>query len=40
MAKTQKEKDSENLIQAIIEGIDRKKGLDIVKIDLRKINLV
>ncbi|PTN10304.1 ribosome silencing factor [Mangrovibacterium marinum] len=38
MAKTQKEKDSENLIHAIIEGIDRNKGLDIVKIDLRKIN--
>lgn len=38
MAKTQKEKESEELIQAIIEGIDRKKGLDIVKIDLRKIN--
>jgi len=36
MTKTQK--DSENLINAIIEGIDRKKGLDIVKIDLTKIN--
>ncbi|WP_163708868.1 ribosome silencing factor [Mangrovibacterium lignilyticum] len=38
MAKTQTEKDSESLINAVIEGIDRKKGLDIVKIDLTKIN--
>jgi len=38
MTKTQTEKDSENLIHAIVEGIDRKKGLDIVKIDLTKIN--
>ncbi|MFV0378287.1 MAG: ribosome silencing factor [Mangrovibacterium sp.] len=38
MAKTQKEKGNEQLLNAIIEGIDRKKGLDIVKIDLQKIN--
>lgn len=38
MAKTQKEKGDEQLLNAIFEGIDRKKGLDIVKIDLRKIN--
>lgn len=38
MTKTQTEKDSESLINAVIEGIDRKKGLDIVKIDLTKIN--
>ncbi len=31
-------KKCESLIDAIIEGIDRKKGLDIVKIDLTKIN--
>lgn len=38
MTKTQTEKDSESLINAVIEGIDRKKGLDIIKIDLTKIN--
>ncbi len=38
MTKSQKEKNSESLVEAIIEGIDRKKGLDIVKIDLTKIN--
>lgn len=38
MTKSQKEKDSESLVEAIIEGIDRTKGLDIVKIDLTKIN--
>jgi ribosome-associated protein len=38
MIKTQKEKESEELIRAIMEGIDRKKGLGAVKIDLRKIN--
>ncbi|WP_423129119.1 ribosome silencing factor [Gaoshiqia sp. Z1-71] len=38
MSKTQKERDAEELVNAIIEGIDRKKGLDIVKIDLTKIN--
>jgi len=38
MTKTQTEKDSESRINAVIEGIDRKKGLDIIKIDLTKIN--
>ncbi|WP_372775692.1 ribosome silencing factor [Mangrovibacterium sp.] len=38
MTKTQAENDSESLLNAVIEGIDRKKGLDIVKIDLTKIN--
>ena len=33
-----KEKETEQLISAILEGIERKKGLDIVKIDLAKIN--
>ena len=33
-----KEKKTEQLISAILEGIERKKGLDIVKIDLAKIN--
>ncbi|MBL7970436.1 MAG: RsfS/YbeB/iojap family protein, partial [Prolixibacteraceae bacterium] len=30
--------ETEQLIQAIVEGIQRKKGIDIVKIDLTKIN--
>jgi len=30
--------DTEQLIDAIVEGIQRKKGIDIVKIDLTKIN--
>lgn len=38
MQKTPKEKDSEQLINAILEGIQRVKGMDIVKIDLTKIN--
>ncbi|MGV8091436.1 MAG: ribosome silencing factor [Mangrovibacterium sp.] len=38
MSRTQKERDTEKLLEAIIEGIERKKGLDIVKIDLTKIN--
>lgn len=38
MNKTPKVKDSEELINAIIEGIQRKKGIDIIKIDLTKIN--
>ncbi len=38
MSKTQKERDTEELLNAIIEGIERKKGIDIVKIDLTKIN--
>ena len=38
MQKTPYEKDSEQLIDAILEGIQRIKGMDIVKIDLTKIN--
>ena len=38
MDQTQKERDTETLLEAILEGIERKKGLDIVKIDLTKIN--
>jgi len=38
MQKTPTEKDSEQLIDAILEGIQRIKGMDIVKIDLTKIN--
>ena len=38
MHKTPKEKDSEQLIHAILEGIHRIKGMDIIKIDLSKIN--
>jgi ribosome-associated protein len=38
MSKTGKESETEQLIEAVVEGIQRKKGLDIVKIDLRKIN--
>ncbi len=38
MNQTQKERDTEALLEAILEGIERKKGLDIVKIDLTKIN--
>ena len=38
MDKTPKVKDNEELINAIIEGIQRKKGIDIIKIDLTKIN--
>lgn len=38
MQKTPKEKDSEQLINAILEGIQRVKGMGIVKIDLTKIN--
>lgn len=38
MHKTPTEKDSEQLIDAILEGIHRIKGMDIVKIDLTKIN--
>ena len=32
------ETETEQLIAAIVEGIQRKKGIDIVKIDLTKIN--
>ena len=38
MQKIPKGKDSEQLIDAILEGIHRIKGMDIVKIDLSKIN--
>lgn len=38
MQKTPTEKDSEQLIDAILEGIQRIKGMDIIKIDLTKIN--
>jgi len=38
MTKSVKKTDTEHLIDAIVEGIQRKKGLDIVKIDLTKIN--
>lgn len=38
MQKTQKANDSEELLNAILEGIHRIKGKDIVKIDLTKIN--
>lgn len=38
MSKTEKESETEQLIKAVVEGIQRKKGVDIVKIDLRKIN--
>lgn len=38
MNKTGKESETEQLINAVVEGIRRKKGIDIVKIDLRKIN--
>jgi ribosome-associated protein len=38
MDKSVKETETEHLIDAIVEGIQRKKGIDIVKIDLTKIN--
>jgi len=38
MNKSVKEKATEQLIDAIVEGIQRKKGLEIIKIDLTKIN--
>lgn len=38
MIGTQKKRDTEGLLNAIIEGIERKKGLNIIKIDLTKIN--
>ncbi|MBA4409207.1 MAG: ribosome silencing factor [Bacteroidota bacterium] len=38
MDKSVKEIETEQLIDAIVEGIQRKKGIDIVKIDLTKIN--
>jgi ribosome-associated protein len=38
MNKPIKETETEHLIDAIVEGIQRKKGIDILKIDLTKIN--
>jgi ribosome-associated protein len=38
MNKSVIETETEQLIHAIVEGIQRKKGIDIVKIDLTKIN--
>ena len=38
MNKSLKKGETEQLIDAIVEGIQRKKGLDLVKIDLTKIN--
>ncbi len=38
MNESVKETGTEQLIDAIVEGIQRKKGIDIVKIDLTKIN--
>lgn len=38
MSKSIKETETEHLIDAIVEGIRRKKGIDIIKIDLTKIN--
>ena len=38
MNKSVKEAKTEQLIDAIVEGIQRKKGLEIIKIDLTKIN--
>jgi ribosome-associated protein len=38
MNKVSKEAETEQLIAAIVEGIQRKKGIDLVKIDLTKIN--
>lgn len=38
MNESVKETETEQLIDAIVEGIQRKKGIDIVKIDLTKIN--
>ena len=38
MNKSVKEKATEQLINAIVEGIQRKKGQEIIKIDLTKIN--
>ncbi len=38
MQQTPQGKDRDQLIEAILEGIQRIKGLDIVKIDLTKIN--
>lgn len=38
MNKSKAETETEQLLDAIVEGIQRKKGLELVKIDLSKIN--
>jgi ribosome-associated protein len=38
MNKSKAETETEQLLNAIVEGIQRKKGLELVKIDLSKIN--
>ena len=38
MNKSIAEAETEQLIEAIVEGIQRKKGIELVKIDLTKIN--
>ena len=38
MSKSVDETETEQLIDAIVEGIQRKKGIDIIKMDLTKIN--
>jgi ribosome-associated protein len=38
MNKGVKETETEQLVKAIVEGIQRKKGIDLIKIDLTKIN--
>ncbi len=38
MNKSVDETETEQLIDAIVEGIQRKKGIDIIKMDLTKIN--
>ena len=38
MSRNEQAKSSEKLIDAIIEGIERQKGLEIIKIDLTKIH--
>ena len=38
MNKSTKDRETEQLIDAIVEGIQRKKGKEIIKIDLTKIN--
>ena len=38
MNKSVKKTETEQLLNAIVEGIQRKKGIDIIKIDLTKIN--
>ena len=38
MNQSLKETETEQLIDAIVEGIQRKKGLELIKIDLTKLN--